>query len=373
MANQINILIQAYKYLTQLNRNIDPLSAQKLPSSCAAYEETIHSSMYFSSRALAFMIIRDSPVERPTFFITPEQQAKLRPKSESVTIEELVQHINYAVDILQCRGISKLRFMDWLEETGYLQRTGTRRAPSASGQSIGIQLLASGQFLRYSLTPDAQQFIIDHLQDFSQYAQAHSSKDSKKKAKITDPEALQHHLRYMELLSQGRNPVTDTPLSPQDPLNQERLRKCFAFTAEVMGRSLDTGYFTAKVPFTLPREQWKDIPISQEAISLWGFLTEINSLRQDPTAIQALSYSLFLKYLISQGLFQKLPEEKDGKTYYYSRPTPAGNLMGFGTMEVPDDLKGSHTVLSCDAKAQQYLVDHLAEFISLAAEEWRKS
>lgn len=41
-------------------------------------------------------------------------------------------------------------------------------------------------------------------------------------------------------------------------------------------------------------------------------------------------------------------------------------------MEVTHASRGSYPVLSCDAKAQQYLADHLAQLISLAAEGWGK-
>lgn len=42
MAKQINILIQAYKYLEWLRRYTDPLSGRRLPAPSAAYENPVH-------------------------------------------------------------------------------------------------------------------------------------------------------------------------------------------------------------------------------------------------------------------------------------------------------------------------------------------
>lgn len=363
MARQIDILRHARDYLKQLNCGTDPLSGLKLPDSSVAREEGLRKTFFFSSRNLDHIIVYDDVNQLPPFFITPEQQSRLHPKKGPVNTRALLDLINKSAGLEQCRGLVGLNFYDWLEAEGYLCPDNTgKRCPTALGRSSGITLEAQGF---YSFNSNAQQVIIDRLQDLSRFNQAHSNdKDQRRKTTVKNRESLKANLQAMEQLSQGRHPGRGTPLPSGDPLNQERLRKCFAYVAWAQRRSLEAGYFTAKGSFTLPQELWKNITISQEPIRLSTFVKSVSELLPDPTAVRSLTSQVVKSYLLSKGLMQMGLGTTGRETEV---PSSAGNAAGFEKMEAIADSGKKYFTISCDAAAQQYLVDHLAELISFAA------
>lgn len=365
---QIDILRHAKDYLDQLDNHTDPLSGEVLPTASAARSDEVRKIFYFTSRALGKIITYDEGTDRPAFSITPEQISRLTPADAPVKCMDVVDRINKAVDLSKCRELSSNALMAWLTEQGYLRGIGQqghyRRFPTSRGRALGIRTVDGewGPFVTYA--PAAQQFIFSHLEDIARSAAGSAGKWKKTPVPVDHPEMLQLDLRAMERLSRGCHPATQAPLDPGDPLGRERLRKCFAFVAQALARSLEAGYFTAKGPFTLPRELWGKFPVDRN-VMLGELTRNIGALLSDPTAVEYLAGDVIRRYLVGQGLLAEIPSGTRYKSY---RPTPQGNAVGIVTEECPNAKgDGTFTAVLYTPAAQEYLARHMGELIDLAA------
>ena len=58
---------------------------------------------------------------------------------------------------------------------------------------------------------------------------------------MTQLETMQHAKQYLDLLSNGIDPITQEPLKREDPLATERLQKCFAYVSGILGQVIANG------------------------------------------------------------------------------------------------------------------------------------
>lgn len=52
---------------------------------------------------------------------------------------------------------------------------------------------------------------------------------------MTQLETMQRAKQYLDKLSRGIDPITDTPLEREDPLAAARLQKCFEYVSGILG------------------------------------------------------------------------------------------------------------------------------------------
>ncbi len=360
---QIDILRHAKDYLEKLDAYTDPISGTRLPSSSAARDEYVHKSFYFSLKHMNHIISYDDTEDRPPFTVTPELLACLKPDDGARRSKQVVDIINRAVDLSRQRGLSLTTLQTWLTKQEYLRKDeeSGHYLPTDRGQTLGIRV-TNGRFSPYAVfDPAAQQFIFDHLEEIAQSVPP-AGKAQRKRDLVDRPEALEKSFRDMELLSQGLHPVTQAPLEPQDPLGQERLRKCFAFVALAFQRSLAAGYFTAKAPFTLPRELWDRIP-GEENLPMALLLKRINALLPDPTAVEPLSREAVRDLLVRQGLLMAELTAEGRKNYV---PTPQGTALGILTEDRVDKDGALYKSVAYSPDAQRYLAEHMGELIAPA-------
>lgn len=367
MVRQIDILMRANEYLSKLNNGIDPLSGEGLPDYSAAKEENVRKLFFFCSKNLVRIITYDDTDNRPAFFLTPEQAARLRPADGSIGLAKLCERINRAADLLRCRGLSGFTLGNWLVRRGYLWRgQGRSLEPTESGRAIGLSS-AGGEGLKFD--QNAQQYVIDHIQELLGFVRKTNGEGKPSRMPIKDSGIIMSNIASMRRLSGGMHPYKDAPLAGRDPLTQERLRKCFDYTAWAMERSAKAGYFTAKSPFTLPQERWKEIAISNEPVAATEFAKAVNSLLPDPTAVKGLAPVVVRDYLVSKGLLQTVRCEGGRKRMI---PTPVGKAAGVEMRETVDRNGRPFTGVFYGAEAQQYLVEHFGELIELAWKEWER-
>lgn len=356
---QTDILRHAKDYLDKLNRGADPLSDTPLPADSVGREPKVHELFYRCSVALKRIIIYDENSPESSFFITPQQRSTLTPTEPSITLMPLMSQINKAVALNICRELAWSTLCDWLVEQGMLVKEA-RYSVTPQGRALGIEPTGGKRF-----SPSAQQFIFDHLEDISQWHRAKGKTRNLRKAQVEKRDVLEYNQRGMELLSQGRHPITGEPMAAGEALTRERLRKCFAWVALALTRSLERGFFTAKISFSLPKERWADIPVKQEPVTLRDFVSSVNALLPDPTAADALAPLHVQEFLLSQGLMEEGRSKTGRKTHLL---TPAGEEMGI-TPEERVALNGKHyTTLLYAPQIQQYLIDHMGEIIAVAAQ-----
>ena len=360
---QIDILRHAKSYLDQLDNYTDPISGAPLPASTAAQDEYVHKSFYFSSKHMNHIISYDDTEDRQPFTVTPELLARLKPADGARRSKQVVDIINRAVDLSRQRGLSLTTLQVWLTKQGYLSKDGEsgHYLPTDRGQALGIRV-ANGSLVPYLvIDPAAQQFLFDHLEEITQLVPA-ADKARRRRDPVDRPEALEKNFHDMELLSQGLHPVTQAPLDPKDPLGQERLRKCFAFVARAFARSLAAGYYTARAPFTLPRELWDRIP-GEESLPLAELLKRINALLPDPTAVEPLTREAVRDLLVREGLLTAETTAEGRKSYV---PTSRGTALGILAEDRIDKDGAPYKSVAYSPDAQRYLAEHMEELIAPA-------
>lgn len=357
MAKQIDIIVHAYKYLGKLHDHIDPLSGSQMPEFSAVWE--MDSLLRSSGACLEYIIDNDNP-DLSAFCITPEQAKQVPDSLLLVTTAELLDRINCELRIGQCQTLKRDVLYDWLEDEGCIHRDGGRtRVPTDFGQSFGIQ--RSGNSLKFA--QKAQRFVIDHLQDISQFAQTYPEYRYGMQISKKQYKSLEKNVRMMELLSQGQHPETGLPLDTQDPLTQERLRKCFAYVAGTLKRAMEVGRFTAKKSFDLPQELWRNFQIRQEPINVKQFVDGVSALLPDPSAVRNLQNKAVIEYLCLKELIMETEENGTCER----RVTSRGKDFGLEEGECINKKGEAYTDVFFNTTAQQYLVDNLGEIISLAS------
>ena len=84
---------------------------------------------------------------------------------------------------------------------------------------------------------------------------------------------IAHTQKYMLALSQGVDPISGLPIQEGDAAAQPRLKKCFAYVAELLGELLDgRGYLPltdedAARQFPVRRSRW--IPSRKTSTGQW--------------------------------------------------------------------------------------------------------
>lgn len=367
--NQIDVLNHAHEWLVILSASqLDPvgrgMNGDPLPADSAGREEKVRKLFDYVSQHLVRIIMADNAPNRKPFALSAQQRAQLVPSEGNLGMMDLTKRINRVVDLRVMWGISKKALQAWLIQEGYVDPQHHQMA-TQKGLDIG---LVNGTYEGHPwfwFSPAAQQVIFQQLdttgldEPTSKYARQYVRKS------IQYPDLLRQNLQSMERLSQGLHPFTGAPLAAQDPLCQERLRQCFAFVATALERSLAAGHYTAKGPFQLPQELWDQIPIRQEPVPLGRFVSDINALRPDPTAVTPLLIGDVSSYLAEQGLMENALSPT-GKTT--RRLNAQGEALGI-LPEVPMTTQDgeSYTGVGYTAQAQRYLVEHMGELIEYCA------
>lgn len=184
---------------------------------------------------------------------------------------------------------------------------------------------------------------------------------------MTEADMIARAKQYMEALAEGFNPLTGTPLVPGECASEERMRRCFAYTAQVLERALEAearrerkAFQKKASDFSLTADQLADFEYSEKPISASEFRRRINQLI-DETATKALKLSSITGFLLGAGLLQLVGGEK--------LPTDAGDSLGI-TVEERTSVNGRpYRVVLYSRAAQQFLVDNIDALCTLNADK----
>lgn len=369
--NQLDTIKHAKAYLEQLNQGIDPITGEELPPDSLAMQPAIQRCFQYTAANLDLILQGDGAENRQLFSLTQEQRNKLSVMSYPLTVGKFVELANQQVDKNTMVSLSSIIVLNWLEEQGYIQTTGETkkiRIPTTQGQTLGIHLKngtgPKGQYQTLMLSTQAQQFLIDHLDDISKFRKKTGPSGSKK-IPIKHPKMMWVNQVWMQQLAQGVDPTSGTFISEHEVLYRKRLQKCFDFVAQMLKQALKNDCFSAKKPFSLPKELWGQIPVNEDgALSL--LIVDINALIKDPTAVHKLTLHRLTAWLLQQGMMFETLSEKGRQI---RRFTPKGEEMGFYMGTGTDENGQEISRLCADETAQRYILDHLGEIIAFGAKE----
>ncbi|MBQ6703267.1 MAG: hypothetical protein IJN08_00475 [Clostridia bacterium] len=179
---------------------------------------------------------------------------------------------------------------------------------------------------------------------------------------MTESEMIKRAKIYMEKLAMGINPLNDSPVPEGELINNVRLSRCFAFTAQMLERMTVTENEPAKKKSPLfldydKRNQFEystvPIPVSEISRRLNDLITDERMLRLSSS--QITSWLSELELMCSEAT-------PDGK---YSRyPTARGKEIGIFVKE-RTGTQGPYKVVLYNLEAQKFILDNLDSLIDM--------
>lgn len=197
---------------------------------------------------------------------------------------------------------------------------------------------------------------------------------------------LERAEQYIRKLSIGVNPLSGEALPEGDACKQERISKCLAYVADYLQQrivpsrepqnakkaakrqELRHARKLASAELTLSPETLAKYEISEEPVSLSGFVRRLNALIPEGSGMIPLIYSDVAEILTREGVLLKETGEK-GKDM--NLPSPHGEEMGF--MRAEADIRGHHAVYTkCNDVAQRFILEKIQDCVAQANERFAR-
>lgn len=179
---------------------------------------------------------------------------------------------------------------------------------------------------------------------------------------MTELEMIQRAKIYMEKLAMGINPLDDRPVPEEDLINNVRISRCFTFTAQMLGRMMETQKKPSKKrpPLSLDFDKRNEFEFSDEPIPVSHVVKRLNTLLKDERMLKFNSSDITTWLVELQLLYSKA--SSDGK--YFRCPTPRGTELGI-TLQIRTNTGGPYHVVVYDKSAQQFILDNLDAIINI--------
>ena len=184
--------------------------------------------------------------------------------------------------------------------------------------------------------------------------------------KMTETDKIARARQYMELLAKGINPLTGVNLIPGECASEERMKRCFEYTAGILARAYDRElreeYRTVRknaADFNLSPEELARFEFSDEPIGAGKLKEKLNAL-VDKTVTKPLKVTSITAFLISAGLLANEDGEK--------RPTPEGAGMGITVERRTNPYGAEFEQILYSKQAQQFIIDNIDALCALNAD-----
>lgn len=170
-------------FIDKLANGINPIDDTPIPDGDIANNVRLSRCFFYVSEILGKVIENGGvtpaapkpKVKKQGFVVTEEAQAALRVSQKALSVSEIAELLNSAIDTETTKTIAASKINKKLLELGFLQTVTkqngkTRKLPTAEGESIGIfteeRTGQYGTFTYVLFSPAAQQFVIDNLSAF---------------------------------------------------------------------------------------------------------------------------------------------------------------------------------------------------------------
>jgi len=180
---------------------------------------------------------------------------------------------------------------------------------------------------------------------------------------MTELEKIQYTKTFIDKLAGGINPLNDEPIAETDLLNNVRIARCMFYVSGILDNVCKQLSAPAqkkkkrnadKARFCLSEEQLQQFEYKENGMYVGEIARELNSLI-DLNEMQRIKVKSIFEWLVYEKLLCTYVTE-NGKEY--KSVTDEGKLMGLSE-EMRFGASGvKYTVINCDKKAQQYIVEH---------------
>lgn len=296
--NQVELICQDWSWLDQIDHWIDPLSKGKLQRDSVFQEKDVAVTIWGMLPMLERVILHDRDWKLTPFCPDEERRTRIKPRTRTLNVKEAAELLSRTADPLRC-PFTAGQLRGYLVNRGLLQyREDLKRyILTDRGRNGGLTESPAGDV---SFPPQAQQLLLDNLDDLAAYCRDtwREECDGKYKYREVGPnlDGIPEKIKFCRALSRGEHPLTNAPLLDTDLACREEMKACFARVARVLKRVLELDYYSAKVPVCLSEEQWERIPITAEPCRIKTLVQNINS-QLDPTAVDLFSVEEMQKLL----------------------------------------------------------------------------
>ena len=177
---ELEMIQRAKMYMEKLAQGIDPISDQEIPEDSVLNNVRLARCFFYVSGVLDQVIANGGKVAhtpQKDFSITDEELRRINPSQEPIRITQFVELVMNAINDADRKRLKTTTITSWLIEKGFMSKQAdadgkTKRLPTAMGEQIGLTVkLREGQYGTYQAayySAEAQQFILDHLQEIVQ-------------------------------------------------------------------------------------------------------------------------------------------------------------------------------------------------------------
>ena len=184
---------------------------------------------------------------------------------------------------------------------------------------------------------------------------------------LTEKEKIQRARMYMYKLSVGIDPISQKKFDNDAALNSERLKKCFAYVYEVLGRTLDGIKSEKKTPerragtkeaFYITPEERARVKLFDEDCVISEFTNAVNKAVND-TSRKKLQAKTINDWLVNEGY---LINSTDANGRTRRELTERSAEIGINSKQGINAL-GSYTIILYSRRAQEFILENIDKII----------
>ena len=232
-------------FIDKLANGINPLDDTPIPEGDIANNVRLSRCFFYVSDILRQVIEnggvtpppRAPRAEKQAFALTEEARAALRVTDTPLTVSEIANYLNDAVDENAMRRITAASINSWLVDRGFLEVVErpdgkTRKLPTPEGRNLGIvteeRMGQYGPYTNVLFASSAQAFVYDHVGAIVEmYEQGKAAKKEQKAAAKREQKAA------APVPPSYQPPITDFLNRPWTDVHDDRLRRMAADGATV--------------------------------------------------------------------------------------------------------------------------------------------
>lgn len=190
---------------------------------------------------------------------------------------------------------------------------------------------------------------------------------------LTEKEKIQRARMYMNMLSKGIDPISRKSFDNDTALNNERLKKCFAYVYDVLGNTLDDmdnnkkrteRHSGTKADFYITPEEREKVKLSDEECVISEFANAVNEAVNDVSR-KKLQAKKINDWLVNEG-YLKNSSDSNGKV----RRELTGRSGEIGiTSKQGLGAFGPYTIILYTRQAQEFILENIDKIIEYKEEE----
>lgn len=177
--NDLEKLERAKYYLIRLAEGTDPISGQEMPEDTCLNQVRLARCFYYVADILNKVIEnggtvgRKPSVKKEELLLHNDMLSRMQPAEQALQISDFTKRINQIIEEYGMRNLPTTAFTNWLVSKELLREELTRgnkrrKVPVPAAEGVGIfSETRSGMYGEYEAvmySPQAQQFLIDHLE-----------------------------------------------------------------------------------------------------------------------------------------------------------------------------------------------------------------